>query len=326
MVTLKDIAKMAGVSTATVSRIINGKGEAKPETIDRVLKLVKELNYQPNRMAQTLSQKKSDLIAIMVPNLSNPFFGELVSAIETEATKNGLEILLCDTNDSREKVEYFLKAIADQYALGAVICTLQVTENDLSFLADRGVRPVTVDRSYFSHTYSAINVDQMNGAFVATSHLIATGAKHITFISGPDDSLSAERIKGYQLALDINQLDDGHIVFGDYTLDSGYQLTQELLTKPREMDGIFAANDLMALGAIRAIKDMGYRVPEDIKVVGNDDLMIDRFIDPRLTSLSQENKQVSQLVIEELTKAKKPGKHIIHPQLMIRESTEQRRI
>lgn len=326
MATIKDIANMAGVSTATVSRIINGKGEAKKETIDRVLQLVKELNYQPNRLAQSLSQGKSNLIAIMVPNLKNPFFGELITAIELEATKKGLQILLCDTNDSREKVEYFLDTIADNYAFGAVICTLQVTEKDLEILENRGVHTITVDRSYFNHPYSAINVDQLNGAFVATSHLLAKGAKKIVFLSGPDDDLlSLEREKGYKLALQINSIDYNYVVHGDFSLESGYDLVKDILTKDPKVDGFYISNDLMAIGALRACKDLGYIVPTQVKIVGNDNLAIGEFIEPRLTSLSQENEDVSRLIIEELLSLKNdktsPKKVAIQPNLVLRETT-----
>lgn len=326
MATIKDIAKMAGVSTATVSRIINGKGEAKQETIDRVMTLVKEVGYQPNRLAKSLSQGSSDLIAIMVPNLKNPFFGEIVTAIEMEATKYNLQILLCDTNDSREKVEYFLETIADNYAFGAVICTLQVTENDLDKLENKGVHTVTIDRSFFNHPYSAVNIDQLSGAFIATKHLIDSGAKKIVYLSGPKgDLLTSEREKGYNLALNVNNLNYSKVVHSDFTLSGGYQIMKNLLENEPEVDGVYVSNDLMAIGTIRACKDINKSIPRDIKVVGNDNLEIDDFIEPRLTSLSQENEKVSQLIIEEFLALREgermPKKEVIQPSLIVRETT-----
>lgn len=317
---------MAGVSTATVSRIINGKGEAAQETIDRVMQLVKELNYQPNRIAQSLSQRKSNLIAIMVPNLKNPFFGELVTSIEEEATKRGLQILLCNSNDSREKVEYYLDSIADNYAFGAIICTLQVTAKDLENLEKRGVHTVTIDRSFFNHPYSAVNIDQLNGAFMATNHLIDNGAKKVLFLSGPEgDLLSLEREKGYHMALKASGILDSTVVHGDFSLNSGYELIHKIFEKRNDIDGIYAANDLMAIGAMRACKDLKYTVPLDIKIVGNDNLSIGEFIEPRLTSLSQENSKVSELVITELLSLRNektsPQKAVLQPSLIIRETT-----
>ena len=326
MATIKDIAKMAGVSTATVSRIINGKGEAKKETIERVMKLVDELDYQPNRLAKSLSQGKSDLIGIMVPNLKNPFFGELVTCIEETATKYGLQILLCDTNDSREKVEYFLDAIADNYAFGAVICTLQVTEKDLEKLQNRGVHTVTVDRSYFNHAYSSVNINQLNGAFLATNHLIDAGARDILFVTGPDDDvLSIEREKGYRMALKSRKLAENHILYGDYSLESGFKLMKKAIREFAKIDGVYAANDLMAIGALRACLDLNISVPEEIKIIGNDNLMIDDYIEPKLTSISQKNEVVSELVIKELLALRndnaKPKKQMLEPTLVIRKTT-----
>lgn len=326
MATIKDIAKMAGVSTATVSRIINGKGEAKQETIDRVMKLVEELNYQPNRLAQSLSQRKSDLIGIMVPNLKNPFFGELVTCIEETATKYGMQILLCDTNDSREKVEYFLDAIADNYAFGAVICTLQVTEKDLEKLESRGVHTVTVDRSYFNHAYSSVNINQLNGAFIATKHLIEAGSENILFLSGPqEDVLSLERKKGYQMAVQSQGLANQYIMYGDYSLETGYQLMNEAFQQFDKIDGVYASNDLMAIGALRACLDKKLSIPEEIKLIGNDNLSIDDYLEPQLTSLSQKNDQVSELVIKELLSLRndnsKPKKQTLEPTLIIRKTT-----
>jgi len=326
MATIKDIAKMAGVSTATVSRIINGKGEAKPETIERVLKLVEELNYQPNKMAQSLKRRATNLIAVMVPNLKNPFFGELVTAIETEAEKFGLQVFLCDTNDSREKVEYFLDTIADNYCLGAIICTLQVTINDLETLEKRGVRTITIDRSYFHHPYSAINIDQLNGAYMATHHLIERGAEKIVFLSGPqEDALSVEREKGYLMALTSHNLSFSQVLNGDYTLQKGYEIIDDLFHQKQHFDGIFASNDLMAIGALRACKDNNKAVPKKIKIIGNDDLTLDNFIEPRLTTMSQEKEKVSAAIIKELfnikQKEKQPQKLVFPPRLVLRETT-----
>lgn len=326
MATIKDIAKKADVSTATVSRIINGKGEAKPETIARVMKIVKELDYQPNKMAKSLRQRKSDLIAIIVPNLTNPFFAELANAIEIEANKHHLRVILCNTNDSREKVEYFLGNIVDNYALGAVICTLKVTENDLEYLEDKGIHTVTIDRAYFEHRFSSINIDQLNGAFIATTHLIERNARKIVLICGPkSEKMSTERIKGYQLALKSAGLTSQKIVYGDYSLKSGYEIIEELLNKDYQFDGIHASNDQMALGALRCCLDNGLTIPKEVKIVGNDNLAIDHYSNPRLTSLSQMHEKVSQSVIKELRESQKKGhqpqKIVLSPELFIRESS-----
>lgn len=326
MPTIKDIAKMANVSTATVSRIINGKGEASPETINRVMSIIKELNYKPNRLAQSLSMKKSDLIAVILPNLKNPFFGELVTAIEKSATNRGLRILLCNTDDSRSKVEYFLNTIADNYAFGTVICTLQVTSDDLVDLESKGIHTVTIDRAFFNHDYSSVNIDQYHGAYIATEHLIKKNAEKILFLSGPeDDPLSIERKKGYLNCLNNYKLSFNHTVFGDFTTENGYHVISNLIQEGCDFDAIYSSNDLMAIGAIRACRDHGICVPDRIKVIGNDNLSIDDYLEPRLTSLSQENEIVSDMVIEELIALRElkssPKKQTIKPKIIIRETS-----
>lgn len=326
MATIKDIAKIAGVSTATVSRIINGKGEAKQETIDLVMKVVKDLEYHPNKIAKSLRQGKSNLIPVMIPNLDNPFFGELVGAIEHEAAKYGLRVSICNTDDSREKVEYFLANMIDNYAFGAIICTLKVTEADLVSLEEKGIHTVTVDRSHFEHAFSSINIDQLNGAFIATRHLIERGTKKNVLICGPEiEPMSSERVKGYQLALQSNELSFSKVIYGEYTLQSGYEITNKIIADGIEFDGIHASNDLMALGALRCCLDHNLAVPQDVKIVGNDDLSIDKYFNPRLTSLSQMNERVSHAVINELInlseKGNTPQKTIMSPELIVRETT-----
>lgn len=326
MTTMKDIAEKAGVSAATVSRIINGKGEAKAETIARVNKIVKELNYRPNSMAKSLRQKKSKMIAVLVPNLSNPFFGELASAIDREASKRGFRVTLCNTDDSRDKVEYFLNNIIENYVSGAVVSTLQVTEKDLKYLEDNGVHTVTIDRSYFDHPYSAINVDQLKGTYIATRYLIKKNAKKIVFLCGPkEEKMSSDRVKGYKSALRTEDLEFNEVGYGNYSLLSGYKIIQDLVKRGINFDGIHAANDLMALGAARCCLDHHISVPNQVKIVGNDNLSIDEYLSPRLTSLTQLNEEVSSLVVDELVHLQEPKyeprKVLLSPELVIRETT-----
>lgn len=326
MTTIKDIAKKAGVSTATVSRIINGKGEASADTIQKVKQIISETNYRPNKLAKTLSQKSSNIIAIMVPNLTNPFFGELITAIDKEAAKHNIQLLICNTNDDRKKVEQFLESIINNYAFGAIICTLQVTASDLTYLENHGVHTVTIDRTFMEHPYSAVDIDQKNGAYLATQHLIEQGAKKILFLSGPEnDLLCVERKRGYLEALRNFNISFSEILYGDFSLESGYHLIKTYLMNHNEIDGIWATNDLMAIGAMRACKEMQIDIPEKMKIVGNDNLKIGSYISPRLTSLSQNKKKVSEAVIEELISLKDKKtlskKIIFQPELIVRETT-----
>lgn len=325
MTTIKDVAKHANVSTATVSRIINGKGEASKETIERVMQIIQELNYTPSRLAKSLSTGKSDLIAVMIPDLMNPFFGEMIKALEQAAAQKGLRLLLCNTRDDRSSVEYYIQTILDNYVYGTVICNNQITEKDLDTLESQGIPTVTIDRSALEHKYSAVNVDQYHGVFIATEQLINSGGQEIVLLAGEKtEPLYQKRSQGYLSCLDQHGFTHPIIMYSDFTLDGGYQQTKKLLKEHPSCDGILACNDLMAMGAIRACADAGRAIPEQIKIIGIDNLMLDEYITPRLTSLSQQKHLVSRLAIEELVARQedhaKPSCRTIKPKLILRET------
>ncbi len=327
MATIREIAKIAGVSTATVSRIINGKGEASPETMERVLKLVAELNYQPNQLAKTLSQRTSNLLAIMLPNLMNPFFGELTTAIERVANQQDIQILVCNTDDQRSKVEQMMEFIINHYAFGAVISSMQVVSADLERLERAGVRTLTVDRSSFEHPFSAVIVDQTDGFFDATSLLLARGARHIALLTGPAElGLSIAREEGYRVALAQHRGGvDPIILRGDFSIDSGYQTVFGYLSRGRPLDGILASNDFMAIGAMRACREFGLSIPDDVRVIGNDDLDLDNYLAPPLSTLSQRHTAVARAVIDELVARRDEGaaprKVVLRSELILRGTT-----
>ena len=328
MATIKDIAKLAGVSTATVSRILNGKGGASKEIAERVLGIAKAVNYRPNNLARSLSRGDSSLIAIMIPDMSNPFFPELVSEIERVCLDHDLQVLICNTMDRRDKIEYFLNTIVDNHALGAVVCTRMVTQEDLTELENRGVHTVTTDRSSFVHPYSAVNVDQVQGSFIATRRLIDKGRQRILLISGPDIDQGLGRETGYRMALADRNVKYSRIESCDYTMSGGFETTTKVLSENKDqkeqIDGIVATNDLMAIGAMRACRDHGLVIPEDISIIGNDNLDIDGYITPRLSSLSQCNTKVAKVIVDELLnvarKDGEPRKISIEPELILRAS------
>ena len=331
MAVIKDVAKLAGVSTATVSRIINGKGEASPETIKKVMQIVEELNFRPSSVAKSLSKRKSNLIALLIPNLDNPFFRELVKAIQISANKKGYQIYLCNSEDNREKVEYYLEAMADNYVMGAIINSLYVTEDDLEKLENKGIATITIDRTQFSHPYSALAVDHVNGGYIATKHLIEySECKNLAFLSGPESEKSSQdRYQGYLKA--ISKSDANHVIklFGEFNIDSGYQASYDYLSQEKNIDGIVSSNDAMALGAIRACVDLGIIIPNDLKVIGYDNIVFGKHSVPRLSTINQFKRRSGDLIIDELEKVskngKKPKKYEVTPEIVVRESTKRSR-
>lgn len=329
MTTIKDVASKAGVSTATVSRIINGKGEASPETIKKVMKIVEELSYRPSSVAKSLSKRESNLIALLIPNLNNPFFSELVQEIEHAANKKGYQIYLCNSEDDRQKVEYYLETMMDLYVAGAIINSLHVTEEDLSVLEQRNISTVTIDRAHFSHQYSAFEVDHVKGSYIATEHLIKScNCTNFLFISGPKDEKSSnDRYKGYLNAL--NAFNGTHVkrLYGNFDIESGYVAIKNYLEENnyQEINGIVSSNDAMALGAIRAFKDKGINIPDEIKIIGYDNTNNGRYSVPRLSSVSQFNSKTAEMIITEIDHLKNIKKNRetfeISPELITREST-----
>lgn len=330
MSTIKEVAQLAGVSTATVSRIINGKGEASPETINKVLKIVQELNYRPNSVAKSLSKRQSDLIALLIPNLDNPFFSELVKAIEKSANEQGYQIYLCNSEDNREKVEYYLEAMKDNYVAGAIINSLYVTEADLDTLEASGIATITIDRAQFLHPYSAVSIDHVTGGYLAAKHLIDTEkSKKLLFLSGPEQEKSSQdRYQGYLRAISENNVEHVGKLYGDFDISSGYQLVYDFLAKDKSIDGIVSSNDAMALGALRACKDLAVRVPEDIGIVGYDNISYGKYAIPRLTTVDQFKTKIGQTIMKELIdvsqRKKSPKKYEIKPEIVTRDSTIKR--
>ncbi|MFD1388932.1 LacI family DNA-binding transcriptional regulator [Oceanobacillus oncorhynchi subsp. oncorhynchi] len=333
MVTIRDIAKKAEVSVATVSRIINNKGAASAETIARVNKIIEEMNYKPNSIAKSLSKKKSNLIALLIPTLNNPFFPELVREIEMAANQMGFQVYLCNSDDNREKVEYYLEAMADNYVAGAIINSLKVTAEDLHTLEKSGIPIITIDRASFEHPYSSISVSHRIGAAKAAAHLLHD-SKHqnIVFISGPkEEKSSLDRLNGlndvldkYEKPLNLN------VVYGDFEMDSGYQAIKSLLERGQKVDCIFSSNDAMAFGAMRACKENGLRIPEDLRIIGYDNTVFSAYSSPLLSTVDQRKDEIGQIAIKELFRlinSKEDAKEterkqfFLEPELIVRQST-----
>ncbi|KAA9261340.1 LacI family DNA-binding transcriptional regulator [Streptococcus anginosus] len=330
MTTLRDIAKMAGVSTATVSRIINGKGEASEETIKKVMDLVEEYNYRPNRIAKSLSQKSSNTIAILISNLVNPFFAELVTKIDEVASEHQLQILICNTNDQRSKVEQAINTIIDYYALGVIVICSQVELKDLETLENAGIHTVTLDRATTEHPFSSITINQEKSFFEATDYLTKQSCQNLLLLSGPNNlEMTHHRVNGFFKAVANHQIKNHYILEGDFTTDGAYQLVLDFMKKHLYIDGIIAANDLMALGAMRACRELGRQIPSDVKIIGNDNLSLDNYLETPLTSISQRKELISQKVIEQLLEqrktkktSKKNHKLILEGKLIIRKSSQ----
>ena len=262
-VTMEDIARMAGVSKATVSRVVNGIEQGVgPETRRRVLQIVKETNYRSYSLP---SQNQSKTLGLIIPDIINPFFGELVKAIEGEATEQGYTVLLGNTDFSMEKEERYLSIFLAKRVDGIILVTTAQTAGEhYQRLKKYSVPCVLVDRMLAGAEYTAgIFVDNSYALFMACSLLIQHRNEKIALISGPRNiSTSVERIQGYRDALEQYRLpfEERLIKYGDYTFESGYRAIMELEREGTRFTGVLAANDTMALGAIKALKELTYAI------------------------------------------------------------------
>lgn len=324
-ITIRDIAEKSGVSVATVSRVINSSALVKPETKKKVLKVIKEHNYQPNLLARAFSKSKSDTIALIIPpqsNMFSDFFAELLRGIESAARLYNYDLLLKTSNPSNYH-QYFEMKKCD----GLLIITPVLNDPGVKILEKKNFPMVLINS--VSNNISYVDVDNVNGAFKAIEHLIKLGHKRIGIINGILEGANGlDRFRGYQLAISKYDLaDDKDLVkYGDYSQESGIEATRQLLDMKNRPTAVFAANDLMAIGALKVIKEAGLRVPEDISVVGYDDLILAEISVPPLTSIHQPifdvGREAVRLLIAQMEQGQKAiNKIVLETELVVREST-----
>lgn len=276
-VTISDIAKTAGVSLATVSRVLNDSGYVKDETRERVLGVIKELNYTPSAIARSLSKNKTNTIGVIVPEITNPFFGEVIKGISQVADENGLNIILCDTDESKEKELRALKVLTEQRIQGIIITPTSAEDEFnseyLKTLENMGTPIVLVDGHVKYTTFNGVFVDNIKGSYDAIEALIKEGHRKIAIITGRMNSKPAkDRVLGYQKALMMNNihLDDKYIFYGDYKEETGYRLTKEIISMDDRPTAIFVSNNMMTLGCLKALYEERMNIPDDIAVVAFD--------------------------------------------------------
>ncbi|WP_029688180.1 LacI family DNA-binding transcriptional regulator [Thermoanaerobacter sp. A7A] len=329
-VTIKDIAKLANVSITTVSRVINNKSEGvSEETRNRILQLVKELGYQPNAIARGLVTKKTKTIGLIIPDISNPFFPDIARGVEDSAHIYGYNVFLCNTDDNLEKESEYINALKEKYVDGIIFTSSSIPKHEhIMELVKSGIPIVIMDRRVDSEDIYGVFLDNYEGGYIATKHLIDLGHKKIGCITGPlYISNAIERLEGYKRALVDNEIEvDNRLIFeGDYKINSGIIGAEKLLE--HEVTAIFASNDLMAYGAYKAIRSYGYQIPDDISIVGFDDIQLSQILEPQLTTIRQPAYDMgltAARMLIKLVEGKKLKKKIINfrPQLIIRQSTK----
>ncbi|MFA0084387.1 LacI family DNA-binding transcriptional regulator [Vibrio sp. 10N.261.51.F12] len=327
MTTIKDIAKIAGVSVATVSRVINNKSDVSAMMREKILTIMEEVGYVPNMMAKNLSHGRAKLIAVMLPTLNNQFFSELLTEIEKEASKHGYNTMHVLTGDDRAKVEYYLNSIKSNFVCGAIINSLAIEQSDLEGLEKTGTKVVTIDRSAHDHDFSSVNVDHIFGGQLAAKHLMQKGCRNVVLLTGAsDDTISNLRLEGFRQYVAEHQLEVSvTLVESDLTSEGGYRCFKTFLEEKPSFDGVFCSNDAMAFGAIRACRDFDIIVPENVLMIGYDNSHINEYSVPRLSSIDQDVTQIGResvnTLIELVNGIEIKRRVVITPMLVEREST-----
>jgi len=291
-VTIRDIAEIAGVSVATVSRVINNKSKGVSEaTRERIWKIVKEKNFQPSAIARGLVTKKSKIIGLLIPDITNPYYPELAKGVEDAASERGYNTILCDGGNSPDKELSHLDFLTEHYVSGIVYSNaIEISEETFSQLEKRSMTTVFVDSKTASGRAFNVHIDNKKAMVEVVNYLYENGHRHIGFMGGKIESYStARRFDGYLEALHHLHMpyDPQLVVYGEYTIADARKATEELLGRNTKLTAIACCNDLMAIGAFEIFEEKGMQVPEDISVVGFDDIYMARHMKPRLTTMKQ---------------------------------------
>ncbi|MGG3905415.1 LacI family DNA-binding transcriptional regulator [Geobacillus stearothermophilus] len=300
MASIKDVAKRANVSTATVSRVLRNTGNVTEETRQRVLEAIEALNYQPNVLGRYLRRMETETALVVVPDIMNPFFSKVLRGIEAVALKHGYQVLLGDTQNDARLEEQYLNVLPQRQVDGMIFLTARIRKELMEEMARQF--PIVLACEYLEGAdIPTVSIDNISSARKATEHLIRLGHCRIAHLSGPMNIiLSRDRLRGYQQALAQHELeaDAALVQEGDFTYESGYNLTLKLLALEKPPTAIFAANDEMAIGAIKAVRHRGGRVPDDVAVVGFDDIQMASIFEPSLTTIAQPMFEIGQKAME----------------------------
>jgi len=302
---IREIAQLAGVSVATVSRVINGKGPVKEKTRRHILKIMKEHNYIPNPIARSLSTRHTDTIGVILPELVDEFFSDLIRGMDVEATKSNKYLMVTGSHSKKNIAETLLEFMTSGRVDGVIVMA-PLLHKEISELLTFAKCPVVMINSCLNEgQVVSFNVNNVQGAEAITKHLIGHGYRHIGMILGPKNNFDAEqRFAGFKKAAESAGLaiDEALLVQGDFGIKSGFNAFLELLQRNPLPQAIFAANDMMAIGAYEAARKMGVRIPEDVAIAGFDDIYISRFLKPRLTTVHVPIVELGQKAMKYLLK------------------------
>lgn len=327
--TIRDVARLAGVSVATVSRVISVSDyPVRRETRQRVLDAAAELHFYPNELARGLFGERTNTIGVLVPDASNPYYPEILRGVERVAFDHRIAVIFCNVDHRIERQRYYLDVLMQRRVDGLIGVGGDYDYRESSAALDRmGMHLVLIGR-YDELDYPTVEAPNTEGGVRATKHLVDLGHRRIAFITGSRTSLaSSDRLDGYRSALEAAgvAVDDRLVAHGDYQEGSGHARTTELLRLPDPPTAIIAANDRMALGAMAAVWDLGRRVPDDVSVVGFDNIASSKYVRPSLTTVESPGhhagEEAMELMVGILRGDDVPRRTVMPCELIVRQST-----
>lgn len=325
MTNIKDVAKLANVSVTTVSRVLNNKGYISKKTRDAVRKAMEDLNYQPNEVARSLFSRQSHLLGLIIPTVSHPFFAQLTRYIEFYAFEKGYKVILCNSLMQKEKEKDYIDMLNRHQVDGIIMGSHTL---DVGNFKTIGLPVITLDRQ-ISEKIPFVSSDNYSGGVLAAEHLISRGCRHLIHISGNLNlsMLSNRRFDGFKSVCEkekvpfaLYQTDENALREQDYS-----SLVEEIFQEHPEADGIFASSDIIAAEVMRGCFRRGKKIPEEVKIVGYDDIDIARYMHPQITSVAQPIESIAKYTVEylvaEVMGEVVPNQTILEVSLSVRETT-----
>lgn len=316
--TIKEVAERAGVSTATVSRVLSGQQAVRQELIDKVREAVRALDYQPNRAARNLRKRSAQIIGVVISDIQNPFFPGVMRGIEKVLEEAGYTLLLSNSDEDPRRELIHLNTLRAEGVAGIILAPARSDAEPLRQFIRSGMPVVAIDRGVTRASVDTVTVNNISGAASAVAHLVELGHTRIAMISGPDVvTTGAERRRGYLRGMELAGLPapDEYIRDGQFRQEGGYHAMLDLLDLPEPPTGVLAANNLMSLGALQAIHQRGVRIPGEISLVGFDDMPWTSAINPPLTVVAQPTAEIgataARLLIERIADPARPARHVI---------------
>ncbi len=327
-VTIQDVAAAAGVSRQTVSRAINNRGEIRPETRAEILRIAEEMNYRPSSIARGLATQRTGTLGLVVPDIANPFFAEVARGAEHEAYAAGYNVFLCNTDEEPQREIAVLRSLEEKRVDGVMLCSSRLDDEALYKSLSRHASVVLVNRRLNGYEFGCVVIDDEQGGKNITQHLLKSQRQAIGFLAGPLASRSGQkRVAGYRAAMAEAGVayDPGWIRPCPPSVEGGHKVANRLLSDHPEITALFCYNDLVAIGALQASHDLALTIPDDLAIVGFDDIPLAALVTPALTtchvSRYEMGVQAMNMLLERINGCTTECQQVIlQPELIIRAS------